>query len=238
CITPRIQRLVEEMNPHFRKKSVVLFNGVEHETFCPRENFEIPDIKQEPVTLICTGLVSYSKGTPTLYRVFTQLSTKYPNLKLRIVGGGPQLEELRGASLRDHLENRVQFDGFVPPGQMPAIYRQAQIFLQPTEGLEGFSYSILEALSTGLPVIASTACNVEGLFRANDCGLIFQAGNAEQLAEKIEFLLANPERGVVLGQNARNLVLRRFTLEGMVKNVEGIYERLLTNQRIGLRIKI
>ncbi len=228
-IAPRAKMLVEQMNPKLKNKDLIISNGIDEQLFHPidKKSRVVP----KNITILFTGTVSLSKGIPTLYRAFKELSSKYPDLNLRLVGGGPILNEITLQVRSDHLSKRVRLDGYVDPSQMPEIYRQADIFVLPTESQEGFSFSILEALSTGLPAIVSSDCHVEHIFNKYRCGIVYPAGNTSKLVEAIEKLLSKPALRETLGQAGRQLILQRFTKSLMIEKVERVYQSVLKGKK-------
>ncbi len=225
CINTRVQQLVELMNPRFRKKCIVIANGIDASLFHPNE--QGINIPMPSTTILFTGTLSHSKGVPRLYQVFKQLARKYTNLYLRLVGGGPLYESIKREVQVDRLSGQVKLDGVVHPDLMPEIYRQAQIFVLPTESQEGLSFSILEALSSGLAVIASDACHMEHIFAKYNAGLSFKAGDAGMLSELLEALLHDPALIQRLGKAGRELVLQKYRQESMVTCVENVYKSIL-----------
>jgi glycosyltransferase involved in cell wall biosynthesis len=225
CINPRVQKWVEQMNPRFGKKCIVIANGIDASLFHPNEQGMKATLPA--TTILFTGTLSYSKGVPRLYQVFKQLASKYPNLHLRLVGGGPLYESMKWEVHADRLTDRVKLDGVVHPDLMPEIYRQAQIFVLPTESQEGLSFSILEALSSGLAVIASDACHMEYILSKYSAGLTFKSGDARMLSELLETLLHDPVSIQRLGKAGRELVLQKYRKEDMVTSVENVYKTIL-----------
>ncbi len=225
CINPRVQKQVELMNPHFGKKCTIILNGIDTSLFHP-----IPQGTRAPksaVTVLFTGTISHSKGVPRLYQAFKILAGKYPSLNLRLVGGGPLYESIKAEVRADHLGNRVLLDGQKSPEEMPEIYRQAQIFVLPTEAQEGLSFSILEALSSGLAVIASDACHMEQIFSKYHAGLTFKAGDARMLAGLIEKLLNDQQLMQQFGGSGRALVIQKYQKELMIQNTLNVYKTVI-----------
>jgi len=225
CINKRVQKLVEQMNPKFGKKCTIINNGVDIDLFHPidRNMFLSPPY----ITILFTGTLSHSKGVFRLYHAFKMLAVKYPHIRLRFVGGGPLYDHLRAEIQKDHLTDRVMVDGIIPPDKMPEVYRAAQIFVLPTESQEGQSFSILEALSSGLAVIASEACHIKHIFDKYGAGLTYKTGDARMLASLIEKLLNAPSLIQKLGENGRSLVINKYQKEKMLLQVEEVYNSLV-----------
>jgi glycosyltransferase involved in cell wall biosynthesis len=233
AVAPRVKLQVEQMCKKLGKKDLVIFNGIDERLFHPDDQSS----RHETVTILYTGNVSASKGVPTLYRVFKRLCVKYPRLRLRVVGGGPYLSELRNQVHSDHLEKVVRLDGYTAPSMMPGIYRQGDIFVLPTESQEGFSFSILEALATALPTIASSDCHVAHLFDKHHCGLVYPARDEARLSGLVESLVNKSELRESLGRAGRELVLKRFTVDRMIDGIERTYQRVIDLEKINNRTR-
>ncbi|OLS13456.1 MAG: Glycosyltransferase, family 1 [Promethearchaeota archaeon CR_4] len=227
CINSRVKKLVEEMNPKFGKKCRIILNGVDTSLFYPNDS-RVNDYKR-PLIILYTGTLTHSKGVPRLYQAFKELSRKYPTLRLRLVGGGPLYAELSRQVHSDQLQTRVTLDGYINPSNMAEIYRQADIFVLPTESQEGLSFSILEALASGLAVIASDACHMEQVFTRYHAGLTYKSGDTEMLLGLLERLLENPPLVQKLGEIGRALVLQKYRKETMINKVEQVYHTILQN---------
>jgi len=227
CINRRVQKLVEEMNPKFGKKCTVVNNGIDPSLFHPNEQGS--SVTKHTTTILFTGTLSHSKGVPRLYQAFKKIAQKYPALHLRLVGGGPLYETLALQVHSDRLQDRVKLDGPVNPANMAEIYRQADIFVLPTESQEGLSFSILEALASGLAVIVSDACHMEQIFTKYHAGLTFKAGDTGMLAGLLEKLLSDPLSMQKFGEAGRALVLQKYRKEIMIKSVEQVYQTILQN---------
>jgi glycosyltransferase involved in cell wall biosynthesis len=178
-------------------------------------------------TILYTGTLTYSKGVPRLYQAFKQLAKKFPTIRLRLVGGGPLYETLALQVHSDLLDDRVKLDGYLDPAKMAEIYRQADIFVLPTESQEGLSFSILEALASGLAVIASEACHMEQIFCKYHTGLTFKTGDAGMLAGLLEKLLSDSLSMQKFGEAGRALILQKYRKETMIKSVEYVYRTIL-----------
>ena len=98
--------------------------------------------------------------------------------------------------------------------------------MQPSSR-EALSLALLEAMATGLPVIASAVGDHPRLIREGKNGFLVPAGDARLLAKKIAFLLDHPKEAGRIGEAARETVLRRYSRERMFRETEALYEELL-----------
>ena len=97
----------------------------------------------------------------------------------------------------------------------------------PSECYENNPRSVLESFALGKPVIGARIGGVPELVKDNETGLTFEAGDAEDLRAKIEFLLNSPGRIVEMGKNARKFVEEELNAEKYYNKLVSIYRRLL-----------
>jgi phosphatidylinositol alpha-mannosyltransferase len=145
----------------------IIPNGVDLERFHP--NGGSP--REGPMRLLCVG----------------RLEPRAPGrAMLVLVGGGPLDRSLRARAARVG-PGRVRFEGAVAPGSLPSVYRDCDLFIAPAVRNESFGIVLLEAMASGLPVVAS---DIPG-YRAvvGGAGALFAPGDAAALASAVERLL-------------------------------------------------
>lgn len=158
-------------------KIQVISNGVDTAKFYPAKK----PVKQ-PI-ILCTSRFGQRKGVEYLIRALTDI----PRAQLWLAGGGllePKLKQLV-KTLR--LFRRVKFLGLVPHSQLPVLYRKAKVFVLPSLS-ESQSNSLLEALATGLPVIATDVGGNSELVNKNN-GLLVPPADCQALALAINSAL-------------------------------------------------
>ena len=91
-----------------------------------------------------------------------------------------------------------------------------------------FSFGVgWSALAQGLPILASNLGSMAAIIKDGETGLLFEPGNAEDLATKVKWLLANPNECIRLGVNARQAYLDNYTAEENVRQLLGVYQKAL-----------
>ncbi|MBW1787844.1 MAG: glycosyltransferase family 4 protein, partial [Deltaproteobacteria bacterium] len=116
--------------------------------------------------------------------------------------------------------------GAVPFREMPDRYRQMDILLMPTVR-EGFALAVIEAMASGLPVVASDCSSLPELVSDGKSGFLCPVGDTEAFAEKINLLAAAPELRREMGKFNRSLVEARFTVSQMVERYRAVFEETL-----------
>ena len=164
------------------------------------------------------------KNHKTLISAFKEIVKNYPQTKLIIVGDGPLREELEEKSYQLGINNKVIFMG--ERNDVPEILKTFDIFVLPSLN-EGMSNTILEAMATGIPVIASNVGGNPELVIDGETGFLFPTNDVESLVQKIKTYILYPELKQKHGYNARKRVEEEFSLDQMVRRYEELYLELV-----------
>ncbi len=159
--------------------------------------------------IMFSGTVQPHKGMRQLLEALDMLDR--PDVRLVIVGPHtPFIEQL--------LDNpRVLYWGFHPPSQIPELLAMADMVVLPQvrgdQARGQMPLKLFQAMSMGLPVISTAQADIAEIL--DGCGLIAQSANPFHLAERLDFLLANPEEGQHLGWLARRKCLAFYSWDAM-----------------------
>jgi len=160
------------------------------------------------------GRMSREKGIMTLLKALNK-GSKVP---LILAGRGPKEEEFKEYAYKHHLNTR--FLGFQDFQNLQNLIKNCRAVILPSEWHENSPNIVLEAYAYGKPVIGSYIGGIPELVSENETGLTFQAGNADDLNEKIEYLHARPDIAKVMGKNAKVFLEKEL-------NPEKHYQRLM-----------
>lgn len=168
------------------------------------------------------------KAQPVLARAFVEVLRSQPQwrsrLRLVLVGDGPLRAECV-AVLRDAGMSELAW----LPGErsdVPDVMRGLDCFVLPSL-VEGISNTILEAMASGLPVLATDVGGNRDLIDAGVSGEIVPPGDVQALADAIASLAADPARARAMGRAGRDAVEQRFSLPAMVSAYERVYDSVL-----------
>ena len=165
--------------------------------------------------LLLAGRLSPEKGVKTVACAMALL----PDANLRVAGNGPEatrLENIKGVTLLGHLsraEVRREMSG-------------ALALVVPSMS-ETFGLVIVEAFATGTPVIASGIEAFTELVEDGETGLLFEPGNARDLADKMMWALTHPEQIIAMCQRARRCYESRYTAERNYEQLISIYREAI-----------
>lgn len=169
---------------------------------------------------VFVGRLSAEKG------VWTMLSAwrKVNGLPLKILGDGPLRQDLETYALEKGIKN-VEFMGTRKREEVLSVVGSALLQVVPSEWYETFGMVVIEAYACGTPVIASRIGALAEIVLDGETGFHFEAGNAFNLAEKVNILAANPTLASRLGERAREVFDQKYTSEQNFKILMGIYQR-------------
>lgn len=167
------------------------------------------------------------KRVPWLIEAFAR-ATQGTQAELVLVGDGPTRSESCERARRLGLGARVRFLG--ERDALPELLSPADVFLLSSSE-ESFGLSALEALSCGVPVVATAVGGVPEVIRDGETGLLSPADDLGSFAERIRELLFDPARARAMGAAARLDVLARFARDPIVAQYESLYRRVLARAR-------
>jgi glycosyltransferase involved in cell wall biosynthesis len=200
----------------YRRKINVVHNAVSspsaEQTEEVRSKYELPS---DAPLLVNVGRLAYQKNQRTLVEAVAKL----PSAHLAILGEGELRKELEALACSLQVEHRVHFLGELPWADAISITRTADLFVFPSH-FEGLSLALVEAMSLGLPVVASDIPpNREAL---EDAGIFVSPQSADDLVRAIGRVLADPDLAQQMGAGS----LRRAEAFSLRKMADG-YESLL-----------
>jgi glycosyltransferase involved in cell wall biosynthesis len=151
---------------------------------------------------------------------------------LTILGGGHPDYELQLRMRVDELGvgDHVVFAGRVSRDEIPTWLGRFDVFLFTSIWAEPMARAVMEAMAAGLLVIGSEVGGQVEMLEHNHNALTFQAEDAVSLAQRIEYLLLNPQVRSSLARSGQSMVLARFTLERMVDDMERWLAGIMSNQ--------
>jgi glycosyltransferase involved in cell wall biosynthesis len=199
--------------------------GIPEDLISVKPNFVDPDPGYREGTgtyALFVGRVSEEKGLSTLLSAWARLS----DIPLRIVGDGPFMEEAV-ERLKRSGSRVVEFLGRRPRSEVMELLKGARLLVFPSELYEGFPMALVEAFACGVPVIASRLGGSAEIVDDGRTGLLFEPGNAENLAEVVASLWAEPDALARMGRDARALYREKYSAEKNYQKLMNIYEKAM-----------
>ena len=171
--------------------------------------------------VLFVGRLSAEKGVATLAEAMARL----PAAQLRVAGDGPQ------AAALDDIAGVARL-GSLPATAVRQEMRRALALVVPSICFENFPRTIAEAFACGTPVIASRIGALADIVGDGVTGLLFEPGNAQDLADKLAWALAHPQQMAAMGHTARTQYEAEFSAGVNYRRLMEIYEAALTDTRL------
>lgn len=225
------EHLVNDMKVPKEKVSLI-YNGIDMKRFMKdysdedratiRKEYGLKNIP----TIGIISRLSEGKGHRYLLEAFAKLLPNFSDLQLLIMGEGPPhyLKELEGQARALGIEEKVIFHKAYEDVSMPLSV--IDIFCLPTLQ-EGLGLCILEAMASGIPVVASNVGGIYTLIKHSDNGFLVPPADEGALVEAISVILSDRSMAESMGQISRKLVKDNFTLEIMTDKVLGVYGEVI-----------
>jgi len=211
--------------------------GVDVRSFSPdpaarplwRQRLAIPP---EAPLLLGVGRMSTKKGFQILLTILPDLLASFPSLHLVLAGGGDLLARFRAAE-----SPRVHFTGPVLHGDLPDLYRAADLFVlpavhDPRGNVDGLPNVILEAMATALPVVSTAISGIPLAVVPDETGLLVPESNPEALLRALRDLLSNPERARSMGERGRRRAELHLTWDAVAARYRDAYLAALSSPRL------
>jgi glycosyltransferase involved in cell wall biosynthesis len=205
------------------------YNGVETKEFFPAVQSRPVEVQDASLVIGAVCVLRPEKGLDLLQEAFARVRHLAPGSKLLIVGNGPELERLRRSSGDLGLGDSALFHPAV--AAVAPMMRAIDIFVLSSHS-EAFSNALLEAMACGCCVVGSRVGGTPELIGNDERGLLFENGNAADLAEKLAKLMQDVELRRELAERAAVFARTKLTIEANVERMIQIYDGLLNRKHV------
>ena len=180
-------------------------------------------------TLLFLGHLLPDKGVYDLVKAFAQVVQRLPGVKL-VLGGVGEIDSVRALATQLGVQASVKLPGWLGPRDKQAALAASTLFLLPSYH-EGMPMALLEAMSWGLPVIATPVGGIPQIVTNDVNGLLVAPGDVAGLATSITRLLENPGLRTRLGGAARTTIENGFSMQEALTKLSTIYHRFGLKKR-------
>jgi colanic acid/amylovoran biosynthesis glycosyltransferase len=169
------------------------------------------------------------KGLATAIRAFAKFHAQCPQARFCIAGDGPMKADIQSLIGELGLSEAVELRGFLAQDELAALYARSHLFLHPSEmppdqNQEGVPNSMLEAMSTGLPVLATTHGGIPEAVTHEHTGLLVGERDEAALFHAMTEITGDPDRLYILGQAASRAVREEFEQGRQIEKLESFYD--------------
>ena len=210
-----LRRLANAFDSRF--DILIISNGVD------LESHNVPDRDWSHPRLVSAGRIVHQKGLDLAMHALGEL--KDFDWEWSIAGDGPQLQVLQSLAKELGIEERVFFLGWQSRGQLMTYYRQANVFLFPSRH-EGMPNAMLEAMASGLPVIASCIAGNEELVVDGKTGYLVPSEDVEALQVALKKMLVDPAQREQMGRASRQHVQANYSWESTAQQYALLLEKV------------
>lgn len=173
---------------------------------------------------IYLGRLHQIKGVRTLLLAMEKI--RKSNAKLLLIGDGPQRAELEKLAQELDLSN-VEFCGYQTGEKLLTLLENTMFNVLPSEVYENCPMSVLELMAVGKPTVGARIGGIPELIEDGEDGLLFESGNVDDLAEKLNYLWENPSRCIEMGKAARKKVVKNYNPDLHYQEILQIYEQIV-----------
>ncbi|HUF74393.1 MAG TPA: glycosyltransferase family 4 protein [Gammaproteobacteria bacterium] len=209
--------------PDIAGRSSVIYNAVNDESAA------LAPLDSHAPELFCVGRLVKEKGWDVAIRALKDVRAAYPNVRMAIVGDGPERSDLERLAKALGLSGAVRFTGWVLPSDVGALLESAFAVLLPARWREPFGLVALQAAEAGRPVIASRVGGLAEIVVDGVTGVLVPPNDSDALGIAIRGLLASPLTASRMGAAGRRHKRSRFGYDAFVASYEQIYRRLVGN---------
>jgi glycosyltransferase involved in cell wall biosynthesis len=197
------------------------YNGIDTDRFHCEGRRRVPALADASLVVGVVCVLRPEKDVATLIEAFAHLLAQGKNLRLVIVGSGPELARLESLAQELRVSDHCVFQPVV--SDVANWLRSIDIFVLPSV-FEAFSNSLMEAMACGCACIASRTGGNPELIRDEDTGLLFEPGDSRNLAEKLSRLVDDAGLRSRLAQAGNHTIRDGFSLATSVKRMQEIYD--------------
>ena len=195
----------------------LVHTGVDTVRFRPdpalrRESRAALGIPDDAPVLLMAAVINRQKGIHLGVGAFRRLAASRPRLHLVVAGDGPERRRLEAIARAGEVGARVRFLGTVPDAAMARYHAAADVLLYPTSRAEGVPRTILEAMASGVAVVATDRGGVRTAVRDGETGVLLSRPSIRLLQEAVAGLLDHPVRRRALGDRASAVAREQFDL--------------------------
>jgi len=234
CLTEKAKDCLISEGANPRKISVIGY-GIDIDRFRPKDSISgirrIQNDRKNGMKILFVGRLEEQKGIRELLPVFQKLIKKFPQLKLQIIGQGPQESLINKTISTDSMNRFIEAKSNVAYQETPKIYQDADIFVLPSKPTkhweEYYGMALLEAMACGLPVVTTNCGAIPEV--VGKAAMIVPYGKPKNLYQALKRLVENRKLRWAYGLKALKHAQAHFNCQKQAGKIGKMWERLLTS---------
>jgi glycosyltransferase involved in cell wall biosynthesis len=209
--------IVSECQGKYRDKVIVIHCGVDRDVFQSPARATAAETGKNPIRILCVGSLHEVKGQAYLIQACAKLAEKHIDFVCHFVGDGPDRKSLTDLAAQLGISERVHFHGQQKRDRIAQLLQETDVLVAPSvptsDGRrEGIPVVLIEAMSSGVPVIASDLSGIPELVLNDRTGLLTPPGDVAAITTALERYYLNPTLRRRLGEAGREMVTQEFDL--------------------------
>jgi glycosyltransferase involved in cell wall biosynthesis len=206
------------------EKLIVIKNGSSAGNFLPSVSLRVLlKAEKEDVIFGMIGRLAYPKNPLLFLKAFKCLLKKCENVKCILIGDGPLYKECRAFIGENSLEGKVFLLGFREDAR--ALLHEMDVFVLISQ-FEGLPLTIIEAMHSALPIIATDVGGIRELVKNGINGFLIPEDDEERLFKKMQYLAKNLHARYRMGRESQKIAKKEYALEKMVEAYEDLYKEV------------
>lgn len=228
-VDKRLKKYIENVikNDSISKKICVINNFVDINKF----KINNKEKNGESIKILCPRRLTPKNGVIYAVKAINKIIIEGYKVKFIIAGNGEEIISIEKYINEENIEDYVELLGSVDNNNMPDLFNKCDIIIIPSINVsnveEATSIGAIEAMACGKPVIASNIGGLREIIVDGYNGFLVPEKDPEAIAEKIKYIISNPELSKVIGQNARKTVEEKFSTEVAIKKYYNIYKETI-----------
>jgi glycosyltransferase involved in cell wall biosynthesis len=214
------------LNRHAGQEAVLVQGGIDARRFAAAGNLRANGRSEQPLLFTARRLTPRT-GVDQLIRAIPEITASWPDARLQIAGTGPMEPALKSLAREIGASHAVDFLGRITDQQLVNRYCRASLVVMPTQELEGFGLTTVEALACGAPVVGTPVGATPELLRGVDPALVTSDASPAAIASAVLRLLDDPARLRQISEVARSRVVPAMTWERVADRYIELYETLI-----------
>jgi glycosyltransferase involved in cell wall biosynthesis len=233
AVSESTRAFVEQHEHVPAERTSTIHNGIDCATFRPRLELRAQtrrrfDLPEDAVIIGGIGRLTHQKNFALFLEIAAQTLQRHPQAFFVIAGTGEEEAALRAQAEALGISARLRFLGYV--ADMAALY-PALDFLLLTSRFEGLPITILEAMATGVPIVASRLDGIAEVLADREDAALIEPGSVHAFSNVLCELIEKPALAASFAEKALAKVRRDYSAERMTREVEAIYLRYLTGSK-------
>ena len=209
-------------------KMHVIWNGIDADRFS-----DVKRVESEKIRISVIAHFGKHKGIDTLIKAVGLLERK--DIEISLVGSGEEEAHYRDIATECGVLHQLRFWGRVDNREIGNVFAETDIYCLPSRWPENQPVSITEAMACGIPVVASNLGGSRELVLDGKTGLLFEAGNEKDLADKLRRLIDDAELRKTFGRAGRDLI-SQFSFHKQVSEVNRLYDEIVPRKTASKKI--